>query len=205
MGKSLRRIFECSDGFPNDLLSSCQDLKKETVEGAEKEENIETEFEQILDEVESELTNLEQAEEVMDIPIELAEAEEELPMEQAEAELSAESESQPGFLDSLFNFLTSKIEAEPQVEEIAEKEVEPEATEENTETMEMHDCGHMMGNDDELVDRQIPFTPFHGLFELLLDEPDPMRHELPSRSRDPFFDLFFPFKRYDQFDIQEQG
>ena len=59
-----------------------------------------------------------------------------------------------------------------------------------------------MGNDDELVGRQIPFTPFHGLFDLLFDEPDPMRHELPSRSRDPFFDLFFPFKRYDQFDIQ---
>merc|ERR1719195_1232834 len=125
-------------------------------------------------------------------------------MEQAEAELSAESESQPGFLESLFNFLTSKIEAEPQVGEISEQGVEPEVTEENTETMEMHDCGHMMGNDNELVDRQIPFTPFHGLFELLFDEPDPMRQELPSRSQDPFFDLFFPFKRYDQFDIQEQ-
>merc|ERR1719323_2749204 len=101
-------------------------------------------------------------------------------MEQAEAELSAESESQPSFLDSLFNFLTSNTEVEPQVEEIAEPEVEPEVTEESTENMDMHDCGHMMGNDDELVGRQIPFTPFHGLFELLLDEPDPMRQKLPS-------------------------
>merc|ERR1719195_1539795 len=125
--------------------------------------------------------------------MEQAEAEEELPMEQAEAELSPEPESQPGFLDSLFNFLTSNMEVQPQVEEIAEPEVEPQAPEENTEIMEMHDCGHMMGNDDELIDRQIPFTPFHGLFELLLDEPKPMRHELPSQSQDPFFDLFFPF------------
>merc|ERR1719499_1799420 len=76
-GEVITENFECSDGFPNDLQSSCQDLKKETVEGAETEENIETEVEQMLEEVESELTNLEQFEaDVQDIP----------PMEQAEAE-----------------------------------------------------------------------------------------------------------------------
>merc|ERR1719357_820972 len=197
-GEVVTEEFECSDGFPSDLQSSCKVLKKETVDSGAEEEKIETEIEQILEEVESELTNLEQAE--GELPTEQAEGE----LEQAEEELAPEKETQPGFFDSLLSLFTSIGEEEPQAEEIAGPEVEPESTEESSETMEMHDCGHMMGNDDEFADRQIPFAPFQGLFQLLLDEPDPMRKELPSPSQDPFFNLFFPFKRYDQFDIQEQ-
>jgi len=204
-GEVVTEKFECADGFPNDLQKSCHDLQtKET-----KEETLEEAIEEIFEE---ELTSLEQEEAEEELPVEEQFEPEDLLIEDSEEEAEAETgvEKEPSFFDQIINFFTPESEqteneeitapagdtgiAEP---EQAEVEVETELEE---EPMMMHDCGGMMGNDDELIGRQIPFSPFSSLLDLLFDTPVQEPAILEPR-RDPFESLF-PWKLFDS-QIQE--
>lgn len=199
-GEVVMEKFECADGFPNDLQKSCHDLQTEETK---PEESLEQAIEEIFEE---ELTSLEQegAEEELPVDPEAEEFEpEDLIIEGAELEEEADTgiEKEPSFFDQILKFFVPDFEKTENEEitapagdtgiselEQAEAEVETELEE---EPMMMHDCGGMMGNDDELIGRQIPFSPFSNLLNLIFDTP--AQNPASFQPLDPF-ESFFLFE-----------
>jgi len=223
-GELVVQKFECADGIPGDLRSSCE-LLKQAAEEKKEEQALETEIEQILEdailpeeqaeaEAETEsvvafldLDGTNQGREEAEAGAEdEAGAEEE--MENEDANNPEEQGLFPNLFDQLMDFFKPVVNGieNNEAEDAMEMTAEPEdsSSSDSSEEMEMigHDCGGMHMMDDGFMERPIPFSPFQGLFKLLMNDPEPVMQKtiIEEPARDPFF----PWKNFDQFEIIEE-